>query len=610
MNVNETPQFVTLSDVVEPGQEQGWERYSAQVYERMLRTGADHLVVRVRQRFRLESVVRACGGFRQYTGGAGQPATYPVVRLCWALLLRGLYSWSYRKTEEAMRENLVVRWCTHCALQEETPDHSTLCRFEQWVRKQGLEVMFVAVLEQIDEDFPDEARVRQCGDTYGMRANVADVSLTTLLRRSCRQVLMALEAALPGAYAACVEQAEWQALFGADEERAERQVGSEERERRKVATAQAAARWLAVIRAVMPAYGGGKEDARLEKLVHWCGVVEKILTDEFTDVLPAPSPAPSQVVSPPTGVQSASVSQAEAPDADLPLPAAAAAPAAGGAIRRCTAQERGSYRIISATDTDATIRKHGDTITLGYNVAALGSRNFVRGIRAYTGATPDGSTIAPLLAQHQAHFGFCPERCVYDRAAGTPKHMADVRRMSAGQTQLVARQIGSGQRHKRYTLVDFTLGPVGLTCPNGVLSTQIFRADKEDGYIYRFHGQQCQGCPLWEQCRDPKSKPGSHRTVFQSDHALLHSAELAYLDTPAAQEDFAFRANIERHIAALVLHNGARRAKVCGLAKVNAQVIMAAIGYNLKRWHTLTLQQERLGRKAKPPCPTSVYPPP
>ena len=100
----------------------------------------------------------------------------------WALLLRGLYSWSYRELEEAMRENLVVRWCTHCALQDETPDHTTLCRFEHWVRKQGLEVMFVAVLEQIDEDFPDEARVRQCGDTYGMQANVADVSLTTLLR--------------------------------------------------------------------------------------------------------------------------------------------------------------------------------------------------------------------------------------------------------------------------------------------------------------------------------------------------------------------------------------------------------------------------------------------
>ena len=188
MNINEEPEVVTSSNAGEVRQEGGWERYSGLVYERMLRSEADHIMVRVRQRFRLEQVVSACSGFRRYAGRAGLPATYPVQRLCWALLLRGLYKWSYRKLEEAMRENLVVRWCTHSALQEETPDHTTLWRFEQWVHKQGLEVMFVAVLEQIDEDFPDEARVRQCGDTYGMRANVADVSLTTLLRRICRQV--------------------------------------------------------------------------------------------------------------------------------------------------------------------------------------------------------------------------------------------------------------------------------------------------------------------------------------------------------------------------------------------------------------------------------------
>ena len=43
---------------------------------------------------------------------------------------------------------------------------------------------------------------------------------------------------------------------------------------------------------------------------------------------------------------------------------------------------------------------------------------------------------------------------------------------------------------------------------------------------------KCQGCPLWEQCRDPKSKPDSHRTVFISDYPLLYKAEIDYLDTP------------------------------------------------------------------------------
>jgi hypothetical protein len=203
-----------------------------------------------------------------------------------------------------------------------------------------------------------------------------------------------------------------------------------------------------------------------------------------------------------------------------------------------------------------------------------------------------------------------PERLVYDRAAGTPKHIADVRRASDGQTQLVARQINYGQRHTRFAPSDFTLGPDGLTCPNDVATTRAYRAGGADGFNYRFTASECQGCPLWEQCRNPKAKPDSHRTVFISDYALLYEPELAYLGTPAAQDDFSFRANIERHIAGLTQHNGARHAKSIGLPKVNFQLNMAATAYNLKRWHVLTREQERQGHKERPPCPTSLYPPP
>jgi hypothetical protein len=256
------------------------------------------------------------------------------------------------------------------------------------------------------------------------------------------------------------------------------------------------------------------------------------------------------------------------------------------------------------------VRKHGASITLGYNAAVLGTTNFVRDVRVYTGATPDGATTAPSVEQHLAHFGFAPDRLVYDRAAGTLKLIADVRRASAGQTQLVARQIDHSQRSTRFTLADFTLTPAGLVCPNGVATTRCYRAGGADGDHYRFLASQCQGCPLWEQCRDPKSKPTSHRTVFHSDYALRFDAELAYLATPAAKADFSFRAHIERLIAGLTLHNGARRAKVRGLHKVNFQVTMAATAYNLKRWHVLTLEQEHAGHKPRPPCPTTLYPPP
>jgi hypothetical protein len=301
-----------------------------------------------------------------------------------------------------------------------------------------------------------------------------------------------------------------------------------------------------------------------------------------------------------------------APTPSLPMPVApATSPATRPpSLRRCTDAERGSYRIVSATDTDATVRKHGESIIIGYNADVLATANFVRGIRGHTGATPDGATVAPSIARHLEQFGFVPERLVYDRAAGTPKHIADVRRASGGQTQLVARQINYGQRSTRFAPTDFTLGPDGLTCPNGVTSTRAYRADGADGWNYRFLANECQGCPLWEQCRDPKSKPTSHRAVFMSDYSLLCQPEIAYLATPDAQADFSFRANIERHIAGLTQHNGARHAKVIGLPKVNFQLTMAATAYNLKRWHVLTLEKERQGCKEKPPCPTSLYPPP
>lgn len=639
--------FVTFQH--EAAEEQLWECFSGQVYAQVLAAEQDSLVVRVRQRFSLRQVVAACEGYRRYAGGAGQPADYPVLRLCWALLLRYLLGWSLRTLEHQMRVNLLVRWCTHFALQEETPDHSTLARFETWVREHALDVMFVTVLKQIDADFPDDARELQCGDTFGVWAKVADVSLNTLLRQSCRRLLLALEAAMPPAYADCVAQMDLTALFGVDDERSEQRLSPTAREARTLATAQAALDCLATVQQVTPLHTGCDTETAptLANLHHWCGVVEKILTDEFTDkpLLPPKSTrrkanqeqaqvaeqsavttetaaAPAKVTADATvaaadittlaAALDATTPPDTAPTPSLPMPVAPATSPATlpPSLRRCTDAERGSYRIVSATDTDATVRKHGESILIGYNADVLATANFVRGIQANTGATPDGATVAPSIARHLERFGFAPQRLVYDRAAGTPKHIADVRRTSEGQTQLVARQINYGQRHTRFAPTDFTLGAGALTCPNGVTTTRAYRTGGADGFDYRFLAIACQGCPLWAQCRDPKSRPDSHRTVFISDYTLRYKAEIDYLATPAAQADFAFRANIERHIAGLTQHNGARYAKVIGLTKVNFQLTMAATAYNLKRWHVLTLAKERQGCKEKPPCPTSLYPPP
>ena len=246
------------------------------------------------------------------------------------------------------------------------------------------------------------------------------------------------------------------------------------------------------------------------------------------------------------------------------------------------------------------------------NVGVAATLHFVRSIKGVTGATPDSKLVAPCIEDQKNQLGVVPPKYIYDRAASAPKTYAEVDKASDGKTQLVARLIDHAKSNPRFGPHDCTLGEDGfLTCPAGRTTSCAYRAKSGDGWHYRFLASDCQGCPLWDKCRDATAKPTSHRTVFISDYAFRYAAELAYLDSEAAKADFAFRSNIERIIAALTLHNDARRAKSTGLTSVNFQLHMSATACNLKRWHTLTLQQERQGIKERPPpCPTSFYPPP
>ena len=83
--------------------------------------------------------------------------------------------------------------------------------------------------------------------------------------------------------------------------------------------------------------------------------------------------------------------------------------------------QRGSYRLGSATDPDATYRVHGesaDKTDLGYNVQVAVTEDFVREIHADTGSQPDNVGVPDLLTAQQEHQGFLPPTLIYDAAAG------------------------------------------------------------------------------------------------------------------------------------------------------------------------------------------------
>lgn len=52
------------------------------------------------------------------------------------------------------------------------------------------------------------------------------------------------------------------------------------------------------------------------------------------------------------------------------------------------------------------------------------------------------------------------------------------------------------------------------------------------------------------------------------------------------------RSQIERIIAGLVLHNGARRARSRGLTSASFQAKMSGMAYNIKRWMKLLAERE------------------
>jgi hypothetical protein len=274
------------------------------------------------------------------------------------------------------------------------------------------------------------------------------------------------------------------------------------------------------------------------------------------------------------------------------------------AARHATDKERGRYVLGSAVDPEATFRKHGEKVSLGYNISVAATTHFVFEIAAATGATPDSVGVAPLIAAQLAQRGVVPPKLLYDQAAGTPKIFYEVDRASAGQTQLVARLIDYGKRSERFGPQDFTLVEHGqLRCPNGQLSSKAYRSGSGDGWNYRFLPDQCAGCPLLAQCRGEKVKPTAFRQVFISDYALHQQQALAYTQTPAFAAEMKQRAHIERIIAALTRYNGARHAKGYGLLNADYQVKMAAMSHNLKHWANLKREEEKAARRRTRPPP-------
>lgn len=544
-----------LQEIVNEHEKALKEHFSKQVFTELVIRNCKHLLVMLSEHLDLGEIERECRNFH-HQEGPGKPPTHTVDKMVAALLVGWLYGHSLRELEERLNTDLMVRWYVGYGIFDTTPDHSTLGRFEYWVLSQHRRVYFDSVLGQIYEEYPEQRKQVQIGDTYAMQANAAWQGTVAIWRQLSLRVLEAMVRNLPDP-GGLVSGLNWVGLFGPHREKHYAQMNAEERQDRQTQAALAAQDLLQRLKQAL-AERPKEACADLRQALSY---LKKSLEDEV--VIDGEEVQPRK--------------------------------------------PKGAYSIGSATDPEATFRNHGERdgepdITLGYNpqVAAT-TDGLITETQAHTGAMTDQQTVVDLISEQKEHHGVYPPKMIYDTAAGNGKTRAEVADASDGQTIISAPLPDYAGRSERFGPYDFTLSEDGdtLTCPNGKSTDVNYRSVAADGCTFRFVAQQCwQGkpptrlknadlslrCPLWEQCRDSRQGLRSMRQVFISDYRMQVETAQAYNQTKEYKRDHQLRQRIERVVAELVRYNGARRCRRIGLNPADWQAKMAAMAYNLKWW--------------------------
>lgn len=520
--------------------------FSEETYRRVLPRAQKQYLVRLGEQLDFGGLEAACAKYH-HGGGRGAPVVHPVSRLVRALLVKYLLNLSLRELEDTIRCHLVVKRFVGYAAFESGPDHATLERFELWVIEHETRTFFDQVLKQIDEEFPDDRDKPQMGDTFAMRTNAATERIVELIRHACQRLLKAWGETDGAGVAAVQAQLDREAIYGAKDEVKEYRLDATQRGQRLQRTVAAAQQCQTLVRAQLSEHLMWPEGQRV-LMSTWLEILDKMMTDELAI----------------THNKAGEMTSVE----ELPK------------------NKKGSYRIASTTDPDATFRTHGEKSDFGYNANVAATDSFIREIRVDTGSQPDPVAIPDLLSAQQTYHDLMPAKFIYDKAAGTGKHHAQVDKVSGGQTQLVAPLMPYDQRSERFAPDDFILSPdeLSLTCPRGRVSTTAYRSQSGDGRSFRFTPAQCAGCPFFAQCRGDQV-PASHmRQVFISDHRSVLAKARTYAQTPQFRQDLKLRSTIERIIANLVRYHGARRGRRRGRLMCDFQVKMCATAFNLRQW--------------------------
>jgi len=527
--------------------------FSHYIYELLLHHFPDHPLVGLNELLDFGPLEAACQDYHQQND-MGAPVIHTVPRLLRVVLLRFFYNKSLRQTADFIHENMVAKWFAGYNLAYFGLTHTSIHEFESYLMEYHPRLFFDTVLSQILRAFPQQRGLTQIGDTFAMLANAQMETLSGRLRHAAARLLLIIHRYNPTLFDQVISDLNLPLLVGNRDEKPEFLLTHKEKNERLKATV---AQVLALLQQTGPL------TIRLKAYHTYKKMLQDVLDKEV----------------------------------DITLDAAGRVIA----VRRYTEDERGTYRPTSATDPDVTIRNHGkNKRDNGYNINVSATTDFICEIQAATGSQPDQAGIVPLLEAMDQHHDLRPAKFIYDKAAGKGHTIAAVHQATEGQTQLVVKPVQAGKKKEggRFgpldcqitETVDEETGELlpTLVCPVGVMTTTRYRSGSGNGWNYRVSAAACYQCPLNWECRQDKVQPHLFRQFYVTDYREPLLKALAYAQTEEFKLDMKLRPQVERVIAGLVLHNGARRAIFRGLEKVDYQVKMQATVYNLKRWLNLS----------------------
>lgn len=509
------------------------------VYRPLLHRCKDHPLVLINQFYNPAPVVAACAGFHHHPSTPGRPPTFSIELFVRAEIVRAWAgSCSDPALEELLQTNLLVRWFVGLPLAQAGPDHSTLATFLAFVTAHAPHALFADVLAFLDRVDPEDPRTTpQIVDTFALHSPVAPCPTVAhlLAHLSLRLARLWLSHAPPALQPA---------LPPID---------------------------LSVLADLPPARTPLARQQRLQSVVILVGWLQNGLSPHLSSLeLPLRR-----------AVEDYLAALVKVLSDELTTDAT-------GFVSERPVGQRGTQRLASAVDRQASFRKHGDDpATLGSNAVISTTSTRIRACVALTGATSDSDAPLVVLQQQQAAQRPLPKELVMDQAAGFGKTRARVHALSEGQTRLTARiPPAGGASPNRFGPSDFRVDAerTRCICPNGVVSTKHYGRGAGDGVRFRFLASQCRGCPLWSECRDDGANPNGHRAVFISDyHAFLREAA-GFNESAEGRALLAGRWQVEPMIAFLVRYQGCRRARRVGTAAAQCQLYQACAVRNLLLW--------------------------